>query len=448
MGDIQKILKFYSRKDIQKAIVQEAQHREVAIKYGEKGFGKRPDILQFESDIAHIAKDGASSFHISEEHWHDPLQLKTGMSRKELDDLRKGWDLILDIDCPFVEFSNFTAQLLIKALEFNQIHRFGLKFSGNHGFHIAVPFSSFPEVVNNKKIANLFPEGPRMIADYLSYLIKDQLREQILAASTPKEIMQATNIPQEKLINNHILDPYALVDIDTILISSRHLFRSPYSVNEKSGLISVVLKPSQLKNFKLSQAKMENIETPPPYMPQEPEEKTSTRLLVQSFDHAKKKEVIIIQQEEVTKPSAYQKFTPQAKVQEELFPPCMTLLLKGVQEDGRKRAVLIMINFLKQMKYTMEDIEKLMLEWNKKNHEPLREGYLRSQLSWHKRNPQTVLPPNCANDGYYVPMGICKPDNFCQKRKNPVNYTFLKLKLKTRQQPKRRRKSSKKPKSL
>ena len=156
MGVDAHILKFYGRRNIQAEIVNLAKNREVAVKFGEKGYGRRPDVLQYESDVKELAQEGATSFHLSEEHWHDPLKLKTGMVRKDLDELRSGWDLILDIDCKFIEFSKITAQLLIEALHFHNIHSIGLKFSGNRGFHIVLPFNTFPPVVNGKNIILLF----------------------------------------------------------------------------------------------------------------------------------------------------------------------------------------------------------------------------------------------------------------------------------------------------
>ena len=75
-------LNYYLRKDIQSSIIKSAKNREVAVVYSDKGFGKRPDILQYENDIAELAKQGATSFHISEEHWKNPLLIRTGMSKK------------------------------------------------------------------------------------------------------------------------------------------------------------------------------------------------------------------------------------------------------------------------------------------------------------------------------------------------------------------------------
>src|SRR3989338_8005450 len=99
------ILQFYSRKDIQKALIEHCKSREVAVKYGDGGYGKRPDTLGFEGDVLELAKQGATSFHISEERWQDPLGLKTGMQKKQLEELRIGWDLLLDIDSNFIEYS-------------------------------------------------------------------------------------------------------------------------------------------------------------------------------------------------------------------------------------------------------------------------------------------------------------------------------------------------------
>ena len=90
-----KILKYYSRKDVQKKIVEASKDREVGVKYGEKGFGKRPDIIQFDNDVFELAKEGATSFHLSEERWNNPLLLQPGLSKGKLDDLRSGWDLCL-----------------------------------------------------------------------------------------------------------------------------------------------------------------------------------------------------------------------------------------------------------------------------------------------------------------------------------------------------------------
>ena len=98
------VLKYYSSKEVQKNICELAKNKEIAVKYSDKGFGKRPDVVQFPSDVKELAKQGATSFHCSEENWDNPLNLSTDLSRKKLDDLRLNWDLILDVDCKFIEY--------------------------------------------------------------------------------------------------------------------------------------------------------------------------------------------------------------------------------------------------------------------------------------------------------------------------------------------------------
>ena len=125
----EKILRYYSKKDIQKEMVSIAKNREVAVKFGDKGYGKRPDVLQFEGDVLELARQGATSFHISEERWSDPFVLGRD-DKKSLNDFKIGWDLLLDVDSNFLDYSKICAKLIIDALEFYDITGMGIKFSG------------------------------------------------------------------------------------------------------------------------------------------------------------------------------------------------------------------------------------------------------------------------------------------------------------------------------
>ena len=154
-------LDYYSRTDVQRELVKSALYREVGIKFGDKGFGYRPDILQFEGDVLELAKQGATSFHLSEERWLDPMQLEAGMSKKQLDRLRNGWDLILDIDCKNLEFSKIAAELLVDALWFYNMHNIGVKFSGGSGFHISIMFEAFPPTIQGRDLKNFFPPATK-----------------------------------------------------------------------------------------------------------------------------------------------------------------------------------------------------------------------------------------------------------------------------------------------
>lgn len=416
------LIKYYSRKDIQKELVKIAKNREISVMYGKGNFGKRPDILMYENDILELAKTGVTSFHASEERWKDPLRLKSGMLQRQLDDLRIGWDLVLDIDCKFLEYSKQAAMLLVEALQFSDLKTISVKFSGGTGMHIAIPFEAFPEKIHETLIKDWFPEGARIIASYLKYLLKEPLSKQILSLNTIQEISKNLEKPKEELEEKGIFNPYSLLDIDTVLISSRHMFRMPYSVNEKTSLVSIPIKIDQIKNFKPSQAKIKNVEVETSFLDFK-DVIQAPQLFIQAFDwnrHTNKQGI-----------SFSKTYEPALKIaaKQDFFPPCIQSILKGMKEDGRKRAVFILINFLKSVAWPIEDIEKLLLTWNKKNYEALRDGYIISQINWHKKQSQTILPPNCDNKNYYSNLRVCKQTHFCKNLKNPVNYVTRKMRF-------------------
>src|SRR3989344_6390007 len=126
---------YYSRKDVQEELLRQGQDKEVQAWFG--GIrGRRPEVIHYLGDLNDLIKQGMTSFHISEERWNDPLTLKPGMQKKDLDKLRKGWDLILDLDSKELSYSFITGELLIEALKFHDIKNYSLKASGNHGVHI------------------------------------------------------------------------------------------------------------------------------------------------------------------------------------------------------------------------------------------------------------------------------------------------------------------------
>jgi len=409
---------YYSRKDVQKQIIKTARNREVAILFGEHGFGKRPDILQYENDIGELASQGASSFHLSEEHWSNPLSLETGLNKSRLDNFRIGWDLVLDVDAKF-EFSKLTTKLLIEALKFHDVNNISLKFSGNKGWHIGVPFSSFPNVINGVETKKLFPDAARIMAAYLSDMIKDHLSAVILEKYRIKDIAQLTGKKAIEFVKDDKLDPFSFIDIDTLLISSRHLFRAPYSLNEKSGLVSLPIKVKDLDDFFKEEALPEKVVVKESFLDEDYAIKgEANNLIIQAYDwFHKKKPLIEIKRKE---------FDSDIKVSEENFPPCVKNILNGVKEDGRKRALFILLNFFKCSGYSDEEIKKRINEWNAKNNNSLKEGYVLSQLNWHLRQKEKVLPPNCDNANYYKSLMFCFPDNWCSKIKNPVNYAIRK----------------------
>ena len=419
-------LKHYKQKDVQEAIVAAAHNKEIAVLFGERGFGKRPDVLAYPKDVLEFAKQGATSFHCSEELWSNPLQVTTGMPRQELDNLRAGWDLILDIDCPFLEYSAVASHVIVQALQHHGIRSLGVKFSGNHGFHIGIPAQAFPEKVHEKLTKNLFPEGPRTIAAYLRDFTRQALAAGLLLREDITTICAKTGKKFEELVTNNIFDPYKIVSIDTVLISSRHLYRMPYSLNEKSGLVSIPILPEHILAFNKETAKPESVKVNLGFF----DEKKTARgeakqLIVQAFDYKPN-----IQANE-KRETSFELLDVTEAVPEDYFPPCMKNILKGLH-DGRKRSLFVLVNFLTSIGWDYDRIEAFLNAWNQRNQEPLREVFITGQIRYHKQQRKKILPPNCFNKPYYMELGFCQPDNFCARIKNPVNYAILKQKITAR----------------
>ena len=428
-------LKYYSRKDIQNEILRLAKNREVQGWFNNIR-GSRPEILNYFGDIETWINNGLSSIHVSEERWYDPLNLKSGMKKSDLNNLRCGWDFVIDLDSTYLSYSLIAGELLVEALKFHDIENYSIKFSGNHGVHIGICYEAFPKEVNGQNIKDFFPDGLKIIVSYLKDMIKDFLAERLL-----KEDINdiAINIGKNKsdLIKNKKFDPFTVVDIDTILISSRHMFRAVYSINEKSGLVSIPLK--SIKDFKIENAKPEKVivDQSIKFLDREKIIKNEAKsLLVQSLDWFNKKGFIVL--EEKTFEKEKKEFQlPKEALNKDFFPPCILKLISGI-EDGKKRGIFILINYLQSIGWCIENIEKFLLEWNKTNKEPLRDNYLIAQINWFKTHKKAIMPPNCDNSGYYKAILICNPDSLCNIIKNPVNYSLRKKQIFDESQPKKK----------
>ncbi|VVB78252.1 Uncharacterised protein [uncultured archaeon] len=499
---------YYSRADVRKALFEFSKNRECVPRYFE-GFGKRPDTFQYDSDILEQVKRGATSFHSSEEIWKDPLEISVEMTKKDFDDLRIGWDLLLDVDSPYLEYSKIYAELLVEALKHLGLKNFNVKFSGSKGFHIIVPWKAFPKEIYNQKTKDMFPDWPRIICQYLSETIQPKLAEKILGDENLKEIAKKTGKEEQDLIIRECVscrrpaskkflitwfcdyckkelinmegtynnrrkskcpdcrkdliekerkeiyscefcnvdsrkNPYQfeekerfatekLIEADLVLVAPRHLFRMPYSLHEKTALSSVVIDKDKIKDFQITDAKPLKVEVKNFYP--NAAEGEAKNLLLQALDWKEqrdKQEKIFentklslasdVPKTQKTKGDFKQITIPNPTV--ELYPPCIKSIINGVKQDGRKRALFILLNFFKSLGVTDSEIEKRVNEWNEKNAMPLKKGYIQSQLNWYRRN-QSKMPPNCANP-LYKDLGICKPDDLCRKIKNPVSYAIKK----------------------
>ena len=396
---------YYSRPEIQKIIFEFCKNREVVPKYFE-GFGKRPDSFQFQGDLFELVKKGATSFHCSEEIWSNPLEISTELNEKQINDLRIGWDFLLDIDSKYIDFSKIMAKEIIKLLKFHGIKNVGLKFSGSKGFHMIIPWKAFPKEVNGIKTSEKFPEYPRIILKYINEKINKSLVQEITKLTTP---------------NKYVRDYQASEEVipDLVLVSPRHLFRVPYSLHEKTSLCSVVLSSKEIEGFELKNADPMNLssEKIKNFIPNS-EENEAKELLIQALDWFKEKNP-----EEEKK--NFDKEFQQIKIEnfsDSYLPPSIQKILQGVQ-DGKKRSLFILINLFRAIGMDKNEIEKRIYSWNEKNNPQLKKGYIQSQISWAYKN-KIIPPPNFDKD-YYKGIGIL-PTIEEMRFKNPVNYVVKK----------------------
>jgi len=417
------LLKHYGQDFVQKAILDNSVDKEVVGSYGGKGYARRPDVLNYPADILELVKNGITSFHSSEEIWKNPLLLDPEMKKSEVENIRKGWDLVLDIDCKWLEYSQMAADLLYKALKYQGIKAVSVKFSGNHGFHLGVPFESFPEQINGRDTRKMFPEAPRRVAEYLKHLIKKPLGKAILESEQIGTIIEKTGKPSEELIQEGELNPFVFLEIDTILISPRHLCRMVYSVNEKSGWISIPVDPSKILEFDTATAKIGTITSSSfDYLDRSVAELgEASKMFQQAFDF---KPAIEDEEYKITHEKEYS--VPSTAVPEDFFPPCIKHAMQGMP-DGKKRFLFIFVNFLVSLGWEYDQIDEMLKKWNAKNDDQLREVMLKGQIRYHKQMKKKILPPNCDNKMYYVDLGLCKPDGLCKKIKNPAQYSKLRV---------------------
>ncbi len=396
---------YYSRPEIQKAIFEFSRNREVAPSFMMEAFGKRPDVLEYPSDVFQMVKKGATSFHCSEEIWSDPLLIETGMNEKQLNNLRIGWDLLIDIDSKYFDYSKVMACLIIKLFKFHGIENVGVKFSGSKGFHILVPWKTFPDVINGVKTSDMFPEWARIITKYIIAVIEKELINKISEFEAPSKYIRDFQAPKE-------------VMPDLVLVSPRHLFRAPYSLHEKTALVSVVIEPEKVSNFEMKDAdalklSKENVKN---FMP-DVGKGEAKELLVSALDWYKENNH---EEEKVVRKDF--KTIKLDKISDDFLPPSIKKILEGVG-DGRKRALFILLGLFRSLGMEREELEERVEKWNEKNEVPLKKGYIKAQLQWSYRN-KVVPPPNFDKDHYGAIGVVPTPEEL--RFKNPVNYTIKK----------------------
>lgn len=441
--NLKEIYAYYSRPDIQEFFMRFSKNREVVGVFDSGSYSTRPNTLFYPSDILAMVKGGSVEFHCSIERWSQPMQLKSD----NYGSLRIGWDVVFDLDCELFEHGKIAAKVLSWALEKHGIKGYWLKFTGGTGFHVGIPWESLPKTIDYEPSVGMFPELPRNIGYYLKEYIREKLERELLKAYQMEQLAEQVKKPLGEISDpRSVLDPFKIVELDTVLISPRHLFRMPYSLNKNTFLASLPVKPEELDAFRREDANplKHEIKVRGELLNPASSNEAET-LILQAIDwfvrKTKREERKAIYREAVTD-----------AVPKELFPPCIKNILEGLP-DGKKRSLFILSSFLRSVNWGWPDIEKLIFEWNQKNSPSLRDNTIRGHIRLHKmRKGELFPPPGCQNPGWYESFGVCRPDSFCggpaKTIKNPMNYAFRKAMRNAKPEPKKKRRSRDPFKSL
>jgi DNA primase large subunit len=222
----------------------------------------------------------------------------------------------------------------------------------------------------------------------------------------------------------------------------------PYSLHEKSGLVSLPIPAKDILNFDKNRAKPEHIVFDTPFLDRSHalaeetlpllQESLSKELSDLGHIHADISEKIVAKKEIQL---------PEVAIGEEFFPPCMQYI-SAPMEDGKKRALFVLMNFLRVSGWSVEAVTEYVTKWNDAHPEPLREQYIKGQLAQIKKGKKPMPPPNCSNKDYYVSLGFCKPDCFCKRINNPAMYAKRKQDMQANKKPKKKATRTTKKKQL
>ena len=519
------VVEYYSRDDIAQEMVSSAQDREVGGRYRSGGFGKRPDVLMYPGDIKYLAKSGMSSFHFSVERWRNPKMLRAGMAKKELDALRIGWDLLLDLDPKDFLIGQIVGEGFIEWFKKQGFKNIDVKFSGNKGWHIAIPFESFgpDSLLDDKPLKDHFPDSVKELGGYLVKRVRAEtdIVDKVKARLKPDEynllagqlIFTWEDVPgydNDKLLtyltelmnirfneknstiektsdegkiivksgsntieislteNNNVAnirtgrminqvketkklgvhfydgkrdifaslkdsskewtrhnppDPFNIVEVDTLLMTNRHMIRMPYSLHEKSWLASVPLpyERGAISQFeKGKDARPDRVRVVEHFLSERPNEAEALSLFREAQKIGYERRIVQMEQEQKRMEKALSEMPAEA-IEPVHFPPCIKRALRGM-DDGRKRMEFILEGFLRKSGWSWGQVEAQLLEWDTRNRPSLGDGYIKNHIRYGINRGRDILPLNCRNTTFYKETGLCRPDAICKNIKNPISY--------------------------
>ena len=94
---------------------------------------------------------------------------------------------------------------------------------------------------------------------YLKDFVFERLEKNLFKAYSAEEISKQVNKPLGVILTDEGLGAYEVVDVDHVLISPRHLFRLPYSLNSKTFLVSLPLNPNKIQDFERMDSKPDKV---------------------------------------------------------------------------------------------------------------------------------------------------------------------------------------------
>lgn len=398
---------WYGREDVQGGILRSCgEEREVAGRYHSGGFGKRPDMLMYPADVHVMARGGMTSFHFSVERWNKPTMLRPGMSDAEQATIRTGFDVVVELDPG--DIGNFGHCTKAAIVFVNILRESGLgdprvKFSGNKGWHVPVPWEWFPPTFGGVPTAHLFPKVSRYVLTVLAERARPRLDEAFSRTLPPEEYDAVGR------------DPFRVVEVDMNLSHRRHLIRAPYSLHEATGLVSVPVPADGILGFQKADARPTTVRVNPSWsfwaVP-EAERSLGAGILREA--------VALMEADKGARVAYSNKFAAHGLNLGEAFdPPCVRFVLRGM-EDGRKRCAFLLMSYWRCLGRPWGEVVAMAQAWNVRNRPSLKKSELRRMVEYLKENPYTM--PNCDHP-IYTAVGVCQKDATCKCVKNPLSYS-------------------------
>jgi len=131
---------------------------------------KADSAEELKRHIDSIRGQGIVSVYASVEVFSDPLLLTS----KSPEELRTGWNFIVDLDSiQNIEDAKTCATSIAGLLQAFNINNFKMKFSGKRGFHIIIPGSAFDCFAGgSKEFIQAFPSVPKHVCRFIIACLK------------------------------------------------------------------------------------------------------------------------------------------------------------------------------------------------------------------------------------------------------------------------------------